>query len=166
MFRAYADAATQEYSFGEVNHVSFIHHPARGRGLCGARVRRHAVVVTGGIGQRRLQITKASFIVGVSGGQGVLRFARRNYPLSVAGLSVGFSAGGSQANLVGTISNIRRASDIAGTYSAATAGAALVTGGKTVFTLTNEKGAVLQLRGAQVGLEINLDLSGMVIGLR
>ena len=81
-------------------------------------------------GSVRLQITKASFIVGVSGGQGVLRFARRNYPLSVAGLSVGFSAGGSQANLVGTISNIRRASDIAGTYSAATAGAALVTGGK------------------------------------
>ena len=75
----------------------------------------------------------SSFVVGVSGGQGVLRFARRNYPLSVAGVSIGFSAGASQANLVGTISNIRRASDIAGTYSAATAGAALVTGGKTVF---------------------------------
>ena len=117
-------------------------------------------------GSVRLQITKASFVVGMSGGQGVLRFARRNYPLSVGGLSVGFSAGASQANLVGTVSNIRRASDVAGTYSAATAGAALVTGGKTVVTLTNEKGAVLQLRGAQVGLEINLDLSGMVISLR
>jgi len=35
-----------------------------------------------------------------------------------------------------------------------------------VLTLTNEKGAVLQLRGAQVGLEINLDVSGMAIGLR
>jgi hypothetical protein len=117
-------------------------------------------------GSVRLQITKASFVVGVSGGQGVLRFARRNYPLSIAGVSIGFSAGASQANLVGTVSNIRRASDVAGTYSAATAGAALVTGGKTVVTLTNEKGAVLQLRGAQVGLEINLDLSGMVISLR
>jgi hypothetical protein len=117
-------------------------------------------------GSVRLQITKASFVVGVSGGEGVLRFARRTYPLSVAGLSVGFSAGASQANLVGTVSNIRRASDVAGTYSAATAGAALVTGSKQVVTLTNEKGAVLQLRGAQVGLEFNLDLSGMAISLR
>jgi len=117
-------------------------------------------------GSVRLKIVKASFIVGVSGGEGVLRFGKRTYPLSVAGVSIGFSAGGSEANLVGTVSNIRRASDIAGTYSAATAGGAVVTGSKQVLTLTNEKGAVLQLRGAQVGLEINLDVSGMAIGLR
>ena len=117
-------------------------------------------------GSVRLKIVKASFVVGVSGGQGVLRFGRRTYPLSVAGVSIGFSAGGSEANLVGTVSNIRRASDVAGTYSAATSGAALVTGGKQILTLRNERGAVMQLRGAQVGLEINLDLSGMAISLR
>jgi hypothetical protein len=55
---------------------------------------------------------------------------------------------------------------VAGTYSATTAGAALITGGKQVVTLRNEKGAVLQLRGSQVGVEINLDVSGMVIGFR
>ena len=91
-------------------------------------------------GSVRLQINKASFIVGVSGGQGVLRFARRSYPLSIAGVSVGFSAGASQANLVGTVSNIRRASDVAGTYSAATAGAALITGGKTGRDADQRKG--------------------------
>jgi hypothetical protein len=117
-------------------------------------------------GSVRLKIVKASFVVGVSGGQGVLLFDRRTYPLSVAGVSIGFSAGGSEANLVGTVSNIRRASDVAGTYSAATSGAALVTGGKQILTLRNEKGAVMQLRGAQVGLEVNLDLSGMAISLR
>lgn len=117
-------------------------------------------------GRVQLVITKASFIVGVAGGQGTLRFGRRTYPLSVGGVSIGFSGGVSQANLVGAVSNIRRASDVAGTYSATTAGAALITGGKQVVTLTNEKGAVLQLRGAQVGIEINLDVSGMVIGFR
>ena len=117
-------------------------------------------------GSVRLKIVKASFIVGLSGGNGLLRFARRTYPLSIAGVSVGFSAGASEARLVGTVSNIRRASDIVGTYSAATSGAALITGGKQILTLTNERGAVLQLRGAQVGLEINLDLSGMVINIR
>ena len=117
-------------------------------------------------GSVRLVINKASFIVGVAGGQGDLRFGRRSYPLSVGGVSIGFSGGVSQANLVGTVSNIRRASDVAGTYSATTTGAALITGGKQVVTLTNEKGAVLQLRGAQVGVEINLDVSGLAIGFR
>jgi hypothetical protein len=117
-------------------------------------------------GSVRLVINKASFVVGVAGGQGTLRFGRRTYPLTVAGLSVGFSGGVSQANLVGRVSNIRRASDAAGTYSATTAGAALVTGGKQVVTLTNEKGAVMQLRGAQVGVEINLDVSGLAIAMR
>jgi len=117
-------------------------------------------------GSVRLKIVKASFVVGVSGGRGVLRFGNRTYPLSIAGVSIGFSAGASEANLVGTVTNIRRASDVAGTYSAATSGGAIITGAKQILTLTNEKGAVLQLRGAQVGLEINFDLSGMAIGLR
>ena len=117
-------------------------------------------------GSVRLKIVKASFVVGVSGGEGVLRFGKRSYPLSIAGVSIGISAGASEASLVGTVSNIRRASDVAGTYSATTAGGAVVTGSKQILTLTNEKGAVLQLRGAQVGLEFNFDLSGMAIGLR
>ncbi len=117
-------------------------------------------------GSVRLKIVKASFVVGVQGGQGALRFAGRTYPLSVGGVSVGFSAGASEARLSGRVSNIRRASDVAGVYSAATAGAAVITGAKQVVTLTNEKGAVLQLRGEQVGLEINLDLSGLAIGIR
>lgn len=117
-------------------------------------------------GKVALRIVKASFVVGVQGGDGVLRFGRRSYPLTVGGLSFGLSAGASEARLVGTVSNIRRASDVAGVYSAATAGAAIITGAKQVVTLTNEKGAVMTLRGQQVGLEFNLDLSGMAIGLR
>jgi hypothetical protein len=117
-------------------------------------------------GSVRLVINKASFVVGVAGGEGVVRFGRRSYPITIGGLSVGFSGGVSQATLVGTVSNIRRASDIAGTYSATTTGAALLTGGKQMVTLRNEKGALLQLRGTQVGVEINLDVSGMAIALR
>ena len=117
-------------------------------------------------GSVRLRIVKASFVVGVQGGEGVLRLGKRSYPLTVGGLSVGLSAGGSDARLVGRVSNIRSAADVAGVYSAATAGAAIITGAKQVVTLTNEKGAVLQLRGEQVGLEFNLDLSGLAIGLR
>jgi hypothetical protein len=145
-------------------HVAFIHDPARGRSLCGARLCRRAVVLAGGERQRPSRDHQG--VVRRRRGQGELRFGRRTYPLSIGGVSIGFSGGVSQANLVGTVSNIRRASDVAGTYSATTAGAALITGGKQVVTLRNEKGAVLQLRGSQVGVEINLDVSGMVIGFR
>ena len=117
-------------------------------------------------GNVQLRIVKASFVVGVSGGQGALRFGGRTYPLSVGGLSAGLSAGASDARLVGRVSNIRRASDVAGIYSAATAGAAVIRGNKQIVTLTNEKGAVMTLRGQQAGLEFNLDLSGMAIGVR
>lgn len=112
-----------------------------------------------------LEVVKAAFIVGASGGSGTLRFNKRSYPLSVGGVSVGASIGASSARLVGRVSNIRRASDVAGTYGAVTAGGAVIRGAKVV-RLRNEKGAILELRGREVGLEFNLDVSGLVIGLR
>ena len=116
-------------------------------------------------GSVRIEIVKASFIVGVSGGSGTLRFGGRSYPLRIGGASFGASIGASKAYLVGRVYNIRRASDVAGTYAAAGAGGAIVTGAKVV-RLRNEKGAVLELHGREVGLEVSVDLSGMVIGLR
>jgi hypothetical protein len=67
--------------------------------------------------------------------------------------------------LVGRAYNMRRASDIEGSYGQAGAGAAVLVGGRTV-RLRNEKGVILELRGHQVGLEFSLDLSGMGIRLR
>jgi len=116
-------------------------------------------------GSVQIEIVKASFIVGVSGGSGSLRFDGRRHSLSVGGVSFGASIGASKAYLVGRVSNIRRASDVAGTYGAVGAGGAIVRGAKVV-RLRNEKGAVLELHGREVGLEFSVDLSGMVIGLR
>ena len=116
-------------------------------------------------GSVRLKIVKAAFVVGVQGGEGVLRFARHNYPLTVSGVSIGISAGASDARLVGTVSNIRRASDVAGVYGAAGAGLA-VGGGARAIVLTNQKGAILELSGHQVGLMANADLSGLAITMK
>jgi hypothetical protein len=113
----------------------------------------------------RIEIVKAGFIVGVQGGSGTMRFAGRNYRLGIGGVSLGATIGASKAVLVGRALNMRRASDIAGTYGQAEAGVAVVTGGK-VARLRNEKGVVLELRGHQVGLEFSLDMSGMVVTLR
>jgi hypothetical protein len=115
-------------------------------------------------GTVRIVATRAGFIFGVGGGEGVLQFGGRTYPLSVGGLSLG-TFGVSTADLRGRAYNLRRASDIIGTYTAVTASAAFV-GGARVAELRNANGVVLRLRGPQVGLEASLDLSGLTIGMR
>jgi hypothetical protein len=62
-------------------------------------------------------------------------------------------------------SNIFRPSDVAGVYGAAGAGIAVGRGARAIV-LTNQKGAVLELSGHQVGLMANADLSGLAITLR
>ena len=112
-----------------------------------------------------IRIFKAGFVIGGSAGSGVLHFHGRNYPLSVGGLSYGFTFGASETSFRGTVSNIRRPSDIAGVYGQAGAGAALVRGAQAVV-LTNQNGAVLALTGGQTGLIVSADLSGLALGLK
>ena len=112
-----------------------------------------------------LTIYKAGWIIGGSGGSGVLNFRGRSYALSTGGLDYGLVFGGSKTVLRGRVSNIYRPSDVAGVYGAAGAGLA-VGGGARAIVLPNQKGAVLELSGRQVGLMANADLSGLAITLR
>ena len=72
-----------------------------------------------------LTIYKAGWIIGGSGGSGVLNFRGRSYALSTGGLDYGLVFGGSKTVLRGRVSNINRASDVAGVYGAAGAGLAI-----------------------------------------
>jgi hypothetical protein len=112
-----------------------------------------------------LTIWKAGWIIGGSGGGGVLTFHGRAYPLSTGGLDYGLVFGGSKTVLRGRVHNIWRPSDVAGVYAAAGAGLA-IGGGARAIVLTNQKGAVLELSGTQVGLMANADLSGLAITIR
>ena len=116
-------------------------------------------------GSVQLVIYKAGWVIGGSGGSGVLDFRGRRYPLSTGGLDYGFVFGGSKTVLRGRVSNIFRPSDVAGVYSAAGAGIAVGRGARAIV-LTNQKGAVLELTGQQVGLMANADLSGLAITLK
>ena len=111
----------------------------------------------------RLDVVKGGFIFGASGGSGTLTCGRRSYRLGIGGLSVGtFGAAG--ARVVGRAYNVRRPSDVAGTYAAAGASVAVIRGAG-VARLTNPNGVVLELRGQEVGLEASLNLSGLVISV-
>jgi lipid-binding SYLF domain-containing protein len=116
-------------------------------------------------GTVRINFIKAGWVIGGSVGSGTLTFRGRTYPLTVGGMSYGFTFGGSQTNLVGRVSNIFHPSDIEGVYGAAGAGATVIRGAQAIV-LTNQKGAVLHVSGQQTGLMVNLDLSGMALALR
>lgn len=112
-----------------------------------------------------LTVIKAGFVIGGSAGNGTLVFHGRRYPVSIGGLSYGFTFGGSQTTLRGRVRNIKRPSDVEGVYGAGSAGAALIRGPQAAV-LVNQKGVVLEVSGIQKGLIVNLDLSGLALSLR
>src|ERR1700733_11459617 len=61
-----------------------------------------------------LTIYKAGWIIGGSGGGGMLNFHGRSYPLSAGGLDYGLVFGGSKTEPRGGVSHISRPSDVAG----------------------------------------------------
>ena len=116
-------------------------------------------------GRVTLTVYKAGWFIGGSGGSGTLTFHGRRYRLGVGGIDYGLVFGGSKTVLHGRVSHIRRASDVAGVYGAAGAGLAVVRGVRAIV-LTNQKGAVLELSGRQVGLMANVDLSGLALTIK
>src|ERR1700692_1062676 len=113
-------------------------------------------------GAVRVVFTKAGFIVGVGGGRGVLTFRGHHYPFTVSGMSFGATIGASTTQLVGQALNVHAPGDIAGTYSAIGAGAAVAGGGGGV-QLQNAKGVVLQLHGVKVGVELSAAVGGVTV---
>ncbi|MGD0025847.1 MAG: hypothetical protein ABSC37_14715 [Xanthobacteraceae bacterium] len=111
------------------------------------------------------KVLKGGWVIGASGGSGTLFFHGRRYPISIGGLSAGLVFGASETYFRGTVSNIRGPQDVSGVYGAVGAGAAVGVGAQAIV-LRNEKGAVLTLTGQQVGLQINVDLSGLSISVR
>lgn len=113
-------------------------------------------------GRVDIQIVKVGFIVGVSGGRGTLYFDGVAYPIRVGGVSLGPSFAVSSIDLTGTAYNLTNAQDFYGTYTAGSAGLAVVGGGKAA-TLTNARGVRLEVQGRTIGVEFSLDLSGISI---
>ena len=115
-------------------------------------------------GQVRVAVTKAGFIVGGGGGRGVLTFRHRNYPFTVHGLSLGFTAGASVNKLVGRAEHINELRDFTGAYSVIGAGVALF-GGVGGVQLKNSKGVIITLHGAKAGVEVSANVTTVVITL-
>jgi hypothetical protein len=116
-------------------------------------------------GSVRVVFTKGGFIIGVGGGHGVLTFRGHHYPFTVSGMSIGATIGASTTQLAGRALNMHAPGDIAGSYSAIGAGAA-VAGGAGGVALQNARGVVLELHGVKVGVELSAAVGGVTITLR
>jgi hypothetical protein len=113
-------------------------------------------------GKVRLNIVKSGSTVGQGGGTGTLTYYGKTYRLSVGRIGL---LGVASVQLVGSASNLRHASEIAGTYVVTSAGPTFIAGGQ-VATLENQKGVTLTLRVTEVGSQISLGLGGMIIALQ
>lgn len=110
-------------------------------------------------------VLKGGWVIGASAGRGVMRCPGRSYPITIGGLSAGLVFGGSETRFHGRAVFPHSPYDVAGAYGAAGAGGAVIVGAQ-VITLRNEKGATLTLSGRQIGLQVNLDLSGLAISMQ
>ena len=116
-------------------------------------------------GYIEFSVLKAGWVIGGSGGNGVLHFHGRNFPITIGGISGGIVFGASETRFRGRVLGIRSACDVQGGYAAGGAGAAVGIGAQGIV-LRNDKGAELHLVGRQVGLQVNADLSGFALTVR
>src|SRR3979409_2536749 len=116
-------------------------------------------------GQVAVVFTKGGFIVGVGGGQGVLRFRGKQYPFAVSGMSVGFTIGASTTKFAGRALNLKGPASIEGTYGTIGAGGAIAAGAGGV-QLQNANGVILQLSGPKVGAEVSAAVGGVTVRLK
>ena len=116
-------------------------------------------------GTLRVVFGKAGLVASVGHGEGTLTFHGKHYDFLVVGGSIGATLALSTSGLRGTALNISTPSDLAGTYICAGGGAAAAAGVSGV-RLRNEKGVVLELRGAKLGVEVSANLALITITMK
>jgi hypothetical protein len=113
-------------------------------------------------GRIELRLVRAGFILGFGSGSGSLYYGGKRYRLNLGGVSLGATIGVASVDFTGRARNLRRPSDIEGTYRAVGAGVAAA-GGGSVARLRNSRGVELEVRGKQIGFMASVDLSGLRI---
>ncbi len=101
--------------------------------------------------------------IGFSWGSGSLTQAGKKYPLKIEGLSLA-SAGITKSTAWGKVYNLKKITDINGTYAALGTGATVVAGGAGI-TMKNEKGVVMDLYTNTEGVSFSLGTAGVKVKL-
>ena len=102
--------------------------------------------------------------VGVSWGDGKLRYNGKTYSFSIKGLSI-LDLGVSKVSARGKVFHLSKVDDFSGTYTAAQAGAA-VGGGASAMALKNQNGVVMEVTSTQAGVKLTLAGEGLEVKIK
>jgi len=115
-------------------------------------------------GKVAIESTSIAAGVGVSWGDGKLRFKGKEYQFSIEGMTL-VDVGISKASAVGDVYDLKEVSQFEGNYVAGEAGFALA-GGMGGMSLRNQNGVVMHLRSVTQGAKLQLGPSGLTIKLK
>jgi hypothetical protein len=115
-------------------------------------------------GTVNIESTSVALGIGVSWGDGKLRYMNKTHAFSVKGLSV-VDIGVSKVSARGKVFHLKKLGDFAGNFTAVQAGAA-VGGGASVVALRNQNGVVLELTSTQTGVKFTLAGEGIEVKLK
>ncbi len=116
------------------------------------------------VGELTIEAKQVAAGVGWTWGSGTLKFKGKTYNVSVKGLNVA-AVGISKISAKGDVYNLKDASDLAGKYVAATAGAAIYKG-EIGTLMRNDKGVVINMNAKQKGVQLSLGADGMSITMK
>jgi hypothetical protein len=95
-------------------------------------------------------------------GQGVITYGNKTHLFKVKGFTT-FAVGREKTDVNGDVYNLKQLSDLAGKYKKANPAGLTFIGGPTDLVLQNEKGVVINLKGKEHGLNLNLTDDGLNI---
>jgi hypothetical protein len=102
--------------------------------------------------------------VGVTWGDGHLKFKGKDHAFSISGLSL-IDMGFSSVSATGNVYNLKKVSDFAGTYVAAKAGITLG-GGSGGMVMQNQNDVLINVTGITQGAKLSLGPAGVTIKLK
>jgi hypothetical protein len=116
------------------------------------------------VGEVRVESTSIAAGIGVSWGDGVLKFEEKEYKFSVKGLSL-VDVGISKVSAMGLVYNLKKIEDFPGTYTAIGAGIALAGGGAGT-RMKNQNDVYISVSATQKGIKFTLAAEGMTVKMK
>jgi len=115
-------------------------------------------------GTVEIDSTQIAFLVSGKLGGGVLEFQGKDHAFSIGGLGLG-GIGAQSVRAVGAVYNLTDISKFPGTYVQARAGATVGTG-KSVMSLSNQHGVIMELKASTKGAALSVGVDGMVVTMK
>ncbi len=112
-----------------------------------------------------IESTSAGIVgVGISWGEGHIKFKGKVYHFSMSGLSL-LDFGVSKVSAVGEVYDLKKVSDISGNYVGVKVGISLG-GGVGGVRMQNQNGVIIRLDSTKKGIKLNLGPSGVTLKLK